>query len=256
MGNGKCVPRCIRCARAPQGGRRRGEKNTATNARTRRLVPLLLRLLLCFLLFFSFSFFLQSCSFVPFFSRPSSSPKQPPLRLGLARHLHPARAMASLQRDRNNASRHDSPDNEHHQHQDLDSDNAWADRTPSYTDIHETANGAAVHVSSPPPPAMPVAALQVHQGLPPPPPATGQSQPAQTLTQSKQPHLLPLPAPVSTPSGLCARLELETDTVEIYDRSNDSFQYSLKGTIELEWTSQTELILKDARIDFMGYAVR
>jgi len=167
--------------------------------------------------------------------------------------------MASSQRDRDSAPRHGIPDNEHghshHQHQDLDHDSAWTDRTPSYSDIHETANGAAVHVSCPPPPALPPAVL--HRGLPPPPPpaAAGQSRPAQTLTQTKPPHLLPLPAPVLTPSGLCARLELETDTVEIYDRSNDSFQYSLKGTIELEWMGQTELILKDARIDFMGYAV-
>ncbi|KAF8939153.1 hypothetical protein BGZ58_010503 [Dissophora ornata] len=58
----------------------------------------------------------------------------------------------------------------------------------------------------------------------------------------------------TTPSGLTATLELESDTVEIYDRSNEAFQYSLKGSVELDWSKDSELLLKDARIDFMGYA--
>ncbi|KAG0234846.1 hypothetical protein BGW42_006123 [Actinomortierella wolfii] len=58
----------------------------------------------------------------------------------------------------------------------------------------------------------------------------------------------------TTPSGLRARLELESDTVEIYDRSNDSFQYSLKGEIELDWKTNAEILLREARIDFMGFA--
>ncbi|GJJ72124.1 hypothetical protein EMPS_04481 [Entomortierella parvispora] len=156
--------------------------------------------------------------------------------------------MASSQRDHTDAPRHGLSDNEHDHshHQEQDLANEWTDRTPSYSDIHQPSNGTAAIV----PVAMPVAAL--HRGLL--PSAAGQGRPAQTLTQTRQPRLLPLPTPVSTPSGLSARLELETDTVEIYDRSNDGFQYSLKGTIELEWSGQTELILKDARMDFMGYA--
>jgi hypothetical protein len=58
-----------------------------------------------------------------------------------------------------------------------------------------------------------------------------------------------------TSSGLEAVLELESDTVEIYDRSGDGFQYSLKGSVELSWISDLELLLREARIDFMGYAV-
>ncbi|KAI9241771.1 MAG: hypothetical protein BYD32DRAFT_405067 [Podila humilis] len=75
----------------------------------------------------------------------------------------------------------------------------------------------------------------------------------------EQPPLLPslpsLPSPSSpTSSGLQATLELDSDTIDIYDRSNDSFQYSLKGTVELHWTGDKELLLKEARIDFLGYA--
>ncbi|KAG0310496.1 hypothetical protein BGZ99_000339, partial [Dissophora globulifera] len=58
----------------------------------------------------------------------------------------------------------------------------------------------------------------------------------------------------TTPSGLTATLLLDNDTVEIYDRSTDAFQYSLKGSINLDWTNDSELLLRDARIDFMGYA--
>ncbi|KAG0034947.1 hypothetical protein BGZ82_005460 [Podila clonocystis] len=64
-----------------------------------------------------------------------------------------------------------------------------------------------------------------------------------------------MPSPSSpTTSGLQATLELDSDTIDIYDRSNDSFQYSLKGTVELNWTGDKELLLKEARIDFLGYA--
>ncbi|KAF9159472.1 hypothetical protein DFQ26_006492 [Actinomortierella ambigua] len=70
----------------------------------------------------------------------------------------------------------------------------------------------------------------------------------QSLHQQLQMHVR------TTPSGLRARLELESDTVEIYDRSNDSFQYSLKGDIELDWKTNAEILLKEARIDFVGYA--
>lgn len=70
------------------------------------------------------------------------------------------------------------------------------------------------------------------------------------------PSLPSLPSPSSpTSSGLQATLELDSDTIDIYDRSNDSFQYSLKGTVELNWTGDKELLLKEARIDFLGYAV-
>ncbi|KAF9320712.1 hypothetical protein BG003_005163 [Podila horticola] len=69
------------------------------------------------------------------------------------------------------------------------------------------------------------------------------------------PPLPPLPSPSSpTASELQATLELDSDTIDIYDRSNDSFQYSLKGTVELNWTGDKELLLKEARIDFLGYA--
>ncbi|KAG0202101.1 hypothetical protein BGX28_005283 [Mortierella sp. GBA30] len=70
----------------------------------------------------------------------------------------------------------------------------------------------------------------------------------------QQQQLLNMPASYTTPSGLSATLELESDTVEIYDRSSDGFQYSLKGSVELDWTGEKEVVLKDARIDFMGYA--
>ncbi|KAG0087000.1 hypothetical protein BGZ93_000849 [Podila epicladia] len=73
--------------------------------------------------------------------------------------------------------------------------------------------------------------------------------------QRLQGPLPPLPSPSSpTASGLQAALELDSDTIDIYDRSNDSFQYSLKGTVELNWTGDKELLLKEARIDFLGYA--
>ncbi|KAF9306669.1 hypothetical protein BGZ74_004367 [Mortierella antarctica] len=73
--------------------------------------------------------------------------------------------------------------------------------------------------------------------------------------QGPLPPLPPSPSPSSpTASGLQATLELDSDTIDIYDRSNDSFQYSLKGTVELNWTGDKELLLKEARIDFLGYA--
>ncbi|CAO3574278.1 unnamed protein product [Mortierella alpina] len=78
--------------------------------------------------------------------------------------------------------------------------------------------------------------------------------PPPMLVQRHEQQLLNLPASHTTPSGLSAALELESDTVEIYDRSSDGFQYSLKGTVELDWSTDKELVLKDARIDFMGYA--
>ncbi|KAF9336015.1 hypothetical protein BG006_009990 [Podila minutissima] len=77
--------------------------------------------------------------------------------------------------------------------------------------------------------------------------------------QGPLPPLPPSPSPSPSPSsptasGLQATLELDSDTIDIYDRSNDSFQYSLKGTVELNWTGDKELLLKEARIDFLGYA--
>jgi len=78
----------------------------------------------------------------------------------------------------------------------------------------------------------------------------------QRLQEPLPPPLPSLPSPSSpTTSGLQATLELDSDTIDIYDRSNDSFQYSLKGTVELNWTGDKELLLKEARIDFLGYAV-
>ncbi|KAF9412822.1 hypothetical protein BGZ94_000917 [Podila epigama] len=59
---------------------------------------------------------------------------------------------------------------------------------------------------------------------------------------------------VAPTSGLRASLVLDSDTIDIYDRSNDSFQYSLKGVVELSWTGDKELILKEATIDFLGFA--
>ncbi|KAF9289948.1 hypothetical protein BGZ68_008306 [Mortierella alpina] len=138
--------------------------------------------------------------------------------------------------------------------------NATAERTPSYSDLHhvsvalqssQESSQAATDMDTEPPYTaqrtfssqdMVVVSPQPDQALPP-------------MELERQPQqLLNIPASHTTPSGLTAALELESDTVEIYDRSSDGFQYSLKGSVELDWTTDTELVLKDARIDFMGYA--
>ncbi|KAF8941706.1 hypothetical protein BGZ47_007267 [Haplosporangium gracile] len=78
-------------------------------------------------------------------------------------------------------------------------------------------------------------------------------QDSQSSSQAQSPFLH-APTVCTSPSGLHATLELESDTVEIYDRPNDGFQYSLKGSVDLEWIGNMELLLKDAQVDFMGYA--
>ncbi|KAF9155096.1 hypothetical protein BG015_011064 [Linnemannia schmuckeri] len=78
-------------------------------------------------------------------------------------------------------------------------------------------------------------------------------QDSQTSSRAQSPFLH-APTVYISPSGLHATLDLESDTVEIYDRSNDGFQYSLKGSVDLEWIGNMELLLKDAQVDFMGYA--
>ncbi|KAF9184516.1 hypothetical protein BGZ50_003616 [Haplosporangium sp. Z 11] len=93
---------------------------------------------------------------------------------------------------------------------------------------------------------------QHERSLPPPPLSQHQDQQRQKRQQQQQ--LLNVSTSHTTPSGLNATLELESDTVEIYDRSNDGFQYSLKGSVEIDWIGDKEVVLKDARIDFVGYA--
>ncbi|KAF9575454.1 hypothetical protein EC968_003059 [Mortierella alpina] len=138
--------------------------------------------------------------------------------------------------------------------------NAATDRTPSYSELH--------HVSTPPQSSQPSPHLSIDADAEPPytahttlssqdivvvAPQPDQAPPPMELERHQQ-QLLNLPASHTTLSGLTAALELESDTVEIYDRSSDGFQYSLKGSVELDWTTDKELVLKDARIDFMGYA--
>ncbi|KAG0347399.1 hypothetical protein BG004_007830 [Podila humilis] len=104
--------------------------------------------------------------------------------------------------------------------------NVAEDSTPSYA----SAINAGPAMDTPPPSAItsPVIAVTPQRAMQEPPPPLA--------------------------SGLLATLELDSDTIDIYDRSNDSFQYSLKGTVELHWTGDKELLLKEARIDFLGYA--
>ncbi|KAI7817137.1 hypothetical protein BC939DRAFT_466785 [Gamsiella multidivaricata] len=130
-----------------------------------------------------------------------------------------------------------------HQRQDA-AEPAFVESTPSYSDIqhHLHDNGAAAGHD------------QLHSDHPPSrdhePPYSAfrfmSTQDVVAVSQQLYSH--------TTSLGLTATLELESDTVEIYDSSNDGFQYSLKGTVELDWIADSELLLKDARIDFMGYA--
>ncbi|KAF9915238.1 hypothetical protein BX616_006601 [Lobosporangium transversale] len=144
-------------------------------------------------------------------------------------------------------------------------ENAYSEeRTPSYSDIHHITNTTfdpghgrpQIHDLEPPYSAVAqttedvitISSQQPHFGYQPP-----------QCRLFQNPHQLPpvnlsVPDSYTTAWGLIAALELESDTIEIYDRSNDSFQYSLKGSISLDWVSESEILLKDARIDFMGYA--
>ncbi|KAF9203816.1 hypothetical protein BGZ49_006017 [Haplosporangium sp. Z 27] len=124
-------------------------------------------------------------------------------------------------------------------------EHAFCERTPSYSDIHNHINDSSAGTEF----------LELHpqnHDLEPPYSAFQDSRTQDIGPQNRQP--LSILSTYTTSAGLKATLELESDTVEIYDRSNDSFQYSLKGSIELDWTGDSELLLKDARIDFMGYA--
>ncbi|KAF9434359.1 hypothetical protein BGZ76_008152 [Entomortierella beljakovae] len=109
--------------------------------------------------------------------------------------------------------------------------------TPSYSDIQ--TNGVMTH-----------AAFFEHN--------TQESPYLATRSMDVDPHHgQPQHTPITHTSvlaGLLTTLELESDTIEIYDRSNDGFQYSLKGSLEFDWSGNSELLLKDARIDFVGYA--
>ncbi|KAG0261535.1 hypothetical protein BG011_000941 [Mortierella polycephala] len=95
-----------------------------------------------------------------------------------------------------------------------------------------------------------VVSTQQQHGQSPPP----QHQHQQRQKRQQQQQIPNISSSYTTPSGLKAALELESDTVEIYDRSNDGFQYSLKGSVEIDWIGDKEVVLKDARIDFVGYA--
>ncbi|KAG0267227.1 hypothetical protein BGZ95_002890, partial [Linnemannia exigua] len=146
------------------------------------------------------------------------------------------------------------------------------ERSPSYTDIHHMANGGPppLGAEETPPPTIQEPPYSVYRAMSTQnvviisPRSTGSPQ-QQNIPQGQlQERSLPssqaqTPCPHTptiyiSPSGLHATLELESDTVEIYDRSNDGFQYSLKGSVDLEWVGDMELLLKDAQVDFMGYA--
>ncbi|KAG0380107.1 hypothetical protein BGX24_010137 [Mortierella sp. AD032] len=146
------------------------------------------------------------------------------------------------------------------------------ERSPSYTDIHHMVNGdLPPHGPEEPPPTIQEPPYSVYRAMSAQnvvvisPRSTGSPQRQQNLPQGeRQERSLPssqaqtpfphTPTIYISPSGLHATLELESDTVEIYDRSNDGFQYSLKGSVDLEWVGDMELLLKDAQVDFMGYA--
>ncbi|KAF9540395.1 hypothetical protein EC957_004341 [Mortierella hygrophila] len=157
------------------------------------------------------------------------------------------------------------------------------ERSPSYSDIHHLANGGLPGGGSgeegvtgdeePPtlqePPYSSVYRAMSTQNVVVISPRSSASPQQQHVQQGLQQHprqqdsppssqaltpFLQAPTVYISPSGLHASLELESDTVEIYDRSNDGFQYSLKGSVDLEWIGDMELLLKDAQVDFMGYA--
>ncbi|KAF9131367.1 hypothetical protein BGW39_001875 [Mortierella sp. 14UC] len=150
------------------------------------------------------------------------------------------------------------------------------DRSPSYSDIHTIASGGPHSGEEPPPPTIQEPPYSVYRALSTQnvvvisPRSSGspqqqqenlpqghqqQQQQGRSLPSSQAQSPIPhTPAIYISPSGLHATLELEADTVEIYDRSNDGFQYSLKGSVDLEWIGDMELLLKDAQVDFMGYA--
>ncbi|OAQ33099.1 hypothetical protein K457DRAFT_252123 [Linnemannia elongata AG-77] len=121
---------------------------------------------------------------------------------------------------------------------------------PPYPSVYRAMSTQNVVVISPRSSGSPQQQQQhVQQGLPLHP----RQQDSQPSSQALTPFLQ-APTVYISPSGLHATLELESDTVEIYDRSNDGFQYSLKGSVDLGWIGDMELLLKDAQVDFMGYA--
>lgn len=121
-------------------------------------------------------------------------------------------------------------------------------REPPYSSVYRAMSTQNVVVISPRSSGSPQQ-QHMQQGL--------QQQSRQQDSQPSSQTLIPFlqaPTVYISPSGLHATLELESDTVEIYDRSNDGFQYSLKGSVDLAWIGDMELLLKDAQVDFMGYA--
>ncbi|KAF9910596.1 hypothetical protein EC991_006155 [Linnemannia zychae] len=146
--------------------------------------------------------------------------------------------------------------------------------SPSYSDIHTIAHGESHSGEEPPPPTIQELPYTVYRAMStqnvviisPRSSGSPQQQQEDALPQGHQQQERSLPSSQAqtpfphtptiyiSPSGLHATLELESDTVEIYDRSHDGFQYSLKGSVDLEWIGGVELLLKDAQVDFMGYA--
>ncbi|KAG0315561.1 hypothetical protein BGZ97_008097, partial [Linnemannia gamsii] len=144
------------------------------------------------------------------------------------------------------------------------------ERSPSYSDIHHMTNGGGGGVTGdvdeePPaiqePPYSVYRAMSTQNVVVISPRSSGSPQ-QQHVPQGLQRHqrqqdsqpssqaqtpFLHAPTVYISPSGLHATLELESDTVEIYDRSNDGFQYSLKGSVDLEWIGNMELLLRDAQ---------
>ncbi|KAG0018531.1 hypothetical protein BGZ80_007058 [Entomortierella chlamydospora] len=123
-------------------------------------------------------------------------------------------------------------------------EHAFCERTPSYSDIHNHVNDSMTDTGL-------FGLRPQSRDLEPP------YSPFQRGTQDIDPRhqqSLNILSTYCSATGLKAMLELESDTIEIYDRSNDSFQYTLKGTVDLDWIGDSELLLRDARVDFMGYA--
>ncbi|KAF9537053.1 hypothetical protein BGW38_010091, partial [Lunasporangiospora selenospora] len=108
---------------------------------------------------------------------------------------------------------------------------------PLYTFQATAAQDIAV-VASPLPPLLPLMSQEaLPPGLLPPPPLSCEIDATESVDQGddgsdqeeqEEPPLKTkphddVPATFITPSGLCASLELESDTIEIYDRSNEGF---------------------------------
>ncbi|KAF9356457.1 hypothetical protein BGX26_005231 [Mortierella sp. AD094] len=124
-------------------------------------------------------------------------------------------------------------------------EHAFCERTPSYSDIHNYVNDSMTDTG--------LFGLRPRSRDLEPPYSAFRNVNTQDIDPRHQ-QSLNIPSTYTSAAGLKATLELESDTVEIYDRSNDSFQYTLKGSVDLDWIGDSELLLKDARVDFMGYA--